>query len=232
MMPSIPHAEERSPVSYFTDFLARPAVQDSLLTEFANHLYLVGVATAVAIVIGLALGITAHRVSYLRSPIVSATSTILTIPSLALFALFIPIVGIGNRGPIIAMTLYALLPIVRNTVSGLYSVDNAVVESAKGMGMSATMRLWKIELPNAWPVMLAGVRVATLLVVGIAAIAVLVGGDGLGVLIYQQGIRRIGSQGSFEFLLTGTIATVLLAVMIDLFYLLIGRLTISRGLRD
>jgi len=219
-------------VSYFTDFLTRPAVQDSLATEFVNHLYLVVVSTSVAILVGLLLGITAHRVTSLRSPIVSATSTILTIPSLALFALFIPIVGIGNRGPILAMMLYALLPIVRNTVSGLYSVDNAVVESAKGMGMSATKRLWRIELPNAWPVMLAGIRVATLLVVGIAAIAVLVGGDGLGVLIYQQGVRRIGSPGAFEFLITGTIATVILAVMIDLLYLLIGRLTIPRGLRD
>lgn len=219
-------------MSYFTVFLADPSVQDSLATEFLNHLYLVAVPTVLAVIIALLLGITAHRVESIRSIIVGATSTILTIPSLALFALFIPIVGIGNRGPLIALTLYALLPIVRNTVSGLYSVDNAVVESAKGMGMSATMRLWKIELPNAWPVMLAGVRVATLLVVGIAAIAVLVGGDGLGVLIYQQGVRRIGSPGAFEYLLTGTIATVLLAIMLDLLYLLIGRLTIPRGLRD
>jgi osmoprotectant transport system permease protein len=219
-------------VSYFTDFLANPSVRDSLATEFLNHLYLVAVPTVTAVVIALLLGITAHRVPAIRSIIVGATSTILTIPSLALFAIFVPIVGIGNRGPLIALTLYALLPIVRNTVSGLYSVDNAVVESAKGMGMSATMRLWKIELPNAWPVMLAGVRVATLLVVGIAAIAVLVGGNGLGVPIYQQGIRRIGSPGAFEWLLSGTILTVLLAIMLDLLYLLIGRLTIPRGLRD
>lgn len=219
-------------MSYFTEFLVQESVQNRLWTETLNHLFLVAVPIAAAIVVGLFLGITAHRVEALRSPIVSFTSTLLTIPSLALFALFVPFVGIGNNGPLIALALYALLPIVRNTVSGLYSVDNAVVESAKGMGMGATRRLWTIELPNAWPVMLAGVRVATLLVVGIAAIAVLVGGDGYGVLIYQQGVRRFGSPGAFEYLLTGIFLTIIMAVLIDILYMFIGRLTIPRGLRD
>ena len=219
-------------MSYFTEFLTQPTVQERLTSAALAHLYLTAIPILLAIIIGLLLGITAHRVPAARGTIIGATSTILTIPSLALFALFIPFVGIGNRGPLIALTLYALLPIVRNTVSGLYSVDNAVVESAKGMGMGASMRLWRIELPNAWPVMLAGIRVSSLLVVGIAAIAVLVGGDGLGELIYTQGVRRIGSPGAFEYLLTGTIAVVVLAVLIDLIYLLIGRLTIPRGIRD
>lgn len=218
-------------MTFFTEYLADPSTQRVLLEQTGEHLYLTLVPIAFAIVIGLTLGITAHRVPALSSSIVGVTSTILTIPSLALFALFVPIVGIGNTGPMIALTLYALLPIVRNTVSGLYSVDNAVVESAKGMGMGGTKRLLRIELPNAWPVMLAGIRVATLLTIGIAAIAALVGGNGLGQEIFR-GIRSIGSVGALEALLGGTVAIVLLAVFIDLLYLAIGRLTIPRGIRE
>jgi osmoprotectant transport system permease protein len=218
-------------VAFFTEYLANPSTQRVLLQQMIEHIYLTMVPVLAAMVIGLALGIIAHRSPALRAPILGVVSTFLTIPSLALFALLIPLVGIGNTAPIIALTMYALLPIVRNTVSGLYSVDNAVVESAKGMGMGSRARLVKIELPNAWPVMLAGVRVATLLTIGIAAIAALVGGNGLGQEIFR-GIRRIPASGSLESLLGGTLAIVLLAVLFDLIYLAIGRLTIPRGLRD
>ena len=218
-------------MAFFTEYLADPSTQRALLSQMVEHIYLTAVPVLIAVVLGLGLGILAHRSPQLRSPILSVVSTFLTIPSLALFAILIPIVGIGATPAIIALTLYALLPIVRNTVSGLFSVDRAVVESAKGMGMNATMRLWKIELPNAWPVMLAGVRVATLLTIGIAAIAALVGGPGLGQEIFT-GIRRIPATGSLESLLGGTIAIVLLAILFDLLYLAIGRLTIPRGIRE
>ncbi len=218
-------------MAFFTEYLADPSTQRELLSQTVEHIYLTAVPVLIAVILGLGLGILAHRSPQLRSPILSVVSTFLTIPSLALFAILIPIVGIGATPAIIALTLYALLPIVRNTVSGLFSVDRAVVESAKGMGMSATMRLWKIELPNAWPVMLAGVRVATLLTIGIAAIAALVGGPGLGQEIFT-GIRRIPAAGSLESLLGGTIAIVVLAILFDLLYLAIGRLTIPRGIRE
>ena len=218
-------------MAFFTEYLADPSTQRELLSQTVEHIYLTAVPVLIAVILGLGLGILAHRSPQLRSPILSVVSTFLTIPSLALFAILIPIVGIGATPAIIALTLYALLPIVRNTVSGLFSVDRAVVESAKGMGMSATMRLWKIELPNAWPVMLAGVRVATLLTIGIAAIAALVGGPGLGQEIFT-GIRRIPAAGSLESLLGGTVAIVLLAILFDLLYLAIGRLTIPRGIRE
>lgn len=219
-------------MSFFTDYLASPARQARLLEMSFEHLALVGASIAVAILIGLGLGITAHRTRVLAPAILNTTSTFLTIPSLALFAILIPLVGIGFQPAMIALTMYALLPIVRNTVSGLNSVDPAVVESAKGMGMNATSRLLRIELPNAWPVVLAGVRVATLLIVGIAAIAALVGGPGLGQEIFQNGIRRIGSPGALEALLGGTLAIVVLALVFDLLYLGVGRLTIPRGIRD
>lgn len=218
-------------MAFFTDYLANPSTQRVLIQYTLEHLYLTLVPVGIAIVLGLALGIVAHRVPQVRAAILGTVSTFLTIPSLALFALLIPIVGIGATPAIVALTMYALLPIVRNTVSGLYSVDNAVVESAKGMGMGAVKQLVKIELPNAWPVILAGVRVATLLTVGIAAIAALVGGPGLGQEIFT-GIRRIPATGSLESLLGGTLVIVLLAMLFDLFYLAIGRLTIPRGIRD
>ncbi len=218
-------------MGFFTEYLADPSTRATLIDQSLEHVTLTAVPVLSATVIGLLLGILAHRVPTVRQPILSVVSTFLTIPSLALFALLIPIVGIGATPAIVALTMYALLPIVRNTVSGLASVDRAVVESAKGMGMTATTRLLRIELPNAWPVMLAGVRVATLLTIGIAAIAALVGGPGLGQEIFS-GIRRIPAAGSLEALLGGTLFIVALALLFDLLYLAIGRLTIPRGIRD
>lgn len=218
-------------MSSFTEYLTSPTTQRELLSQAGEHVVLTLLPVAFALVIGLALGVLAFRSDTFRGPIVGLTSAVLTIPSFALFALLIPLLGIGNAAPIVALTLYALLPIVRNTLAGLASVDRAIVESARGMGMGGWRRLLRIELPNAWPVILSGVRVATLLTVGIAAVAALVGGDGLGQEIFR-GIGRIPSPGSLEALLGGTLAIVSLAVLFDLVYLLIGRLTISRGIRD
>ncbi|MFA9428894.1 ABC transporter permease [Egicoccus sp. AB-alg2] len=215
----------------FLDYLADPSTRDVLIQQTLEHVVLVVVPLLLALVVSLGLGIAAHRVPRLRAPILTTVSTFLTIPSLALFALFLPVMGIGDGAVMVALTLYALLPIVRNTVAGLGGVDPAIVEAARGMGMSGTKRLVRIELPTAWPVILAGIRVSTLMITGIAAIAALVGGSGLGQEIYR-GIRRIGSAGALESLLGGTLAIVLLALLFDLFYLGLGRLTISRGLRD
>lgn len=185
----------------------------------------------VATTLGIGLGILANRSDVLRPVILNTTSTFLTIPSLALFSLLIPIVGIGEPPVVVALTLYALLAIVRNTLAGLNSVDQAVVESARGMGMSGMQRLWRIELPNAWPVILTGVRVSTQLIVGIAAIAALVGGPGLGNEIYSEGIRRIGSPGALNAILGGTLAILVLAFIFDVVYRGVERLTVSEGLQ-
>jgi osmoprotectant transport system permease protein len=218
-------------IASFLEFLQSDATQRTLLAETREHLIMIALPILGALVVGIALGIAAHRFRFLRGSILNMVSWFLTIPSLAFFALLIPIVGIGNTAPMTALFFYALLPIVRNTVAGLTSVDQAVVESAKGMGMGRVKRLLQIELPNAWPVILAGARVATLLLIGIAAIAAVVGGDGLGQSIYR-GINRIPAGGSLEAILSGTLMIVVLAVLIDLVYLGIGRLTIPRGLRD
>jgi osmoprotectant transport system permease protein len=202
----------------------------ALLEQSVQHIQLVVYSVGAAIIVGVALGIAAHRSATARSGILTVTSTLLTIPSLAFFALLIPVVGIGNTAPTIALACYALLPIVRNTVTGLQSVDPAIVESAKGMGMGTWKRLRIIELPIAWPVILTGVRVATLLNVGIAAIAVLVGGDGLGQEIFR-GIRSLGSPFAPNLVYGGTLFIVIIAVLFDLFFTVLGRITTSRGVR-
>ncbi|MBW3657979.1 MAG: ABC transporter permease [Actinobacteria bacterium] len=214
----------------FLDYLSEPSNRSVLYEQAIEHVALTAAAVAIAIVVGMVLGIVAHRNAVLRPPIVNTTATLLTVPSLALFALLIPVVGIGFKPALIALAMYALLPIVRNTVSGLGSVDPAVTESARGMGLNARQRLLRIELPNAWPVILTGIRVATQLTVGIAAIAALVGGPGLGREIFR-GIRSIGSPFALDSLLGGTLGIIVVAILFDLLYTGIGRLTTSRGIR-
>ena len=215
----------------FIDYLTTPGTLEALREQFIAHFILSAVPIAGGIVVGVLLGVVAFKVPRVRTAILSFTALLLTLPSLALFALFIPLVGIGNAGPMFGLFLYSLLPITRNTLSGLDQVDRAIAESARGMGMTTLQRLWKIELPNAWPVILTGIRVATLLVVGIGAVAALVGGTGLGEEIFQRGIRRIGSTGAIEALLGGTLGIIVLAVLFDLLYVVIGRFTVSKGIK-
>ena len=193
---------------------------------------LVAISMTFAIAISIVLGVIVHRVAALRGPVIAVASIMLTIPSLALFAIFIsiPSIGIGDRGPIIALTMYSILPILRNTVTGLEEVDRSVIESAKGMGLNSTQRLLRVELPLAWPIILTGIRVATLLVIGISAIAPLVGGTGLGRYI-NDGLQRFPDVTSVERMWTGVAFTILLALIADLFFTLVRRFTTSKGLR-
>jgi osmoprotectant transport system permease protein len=127
--------------------------------------------------------------------------------------------------------MYALLPIVRNTVVGLRSVDPAITESAQGMGMNGLQRLLRIELPLAWPVILTGMRVSTLIIIGIAAIAAYVNGPGLGEDIFS-GLSRIGSAVALNLVLGAVLAIIALALLFDGFFAVLGKLTTSRGLND
>ena len=213
-------------VSRFWEFISERPEEIWALT--LEHAYLVLSAIAVASVLAVALGVLAHRRPVLRGPFLGVAGVFLTIPSFALFALFIPVVGLGDRPAQIALVMYSILPILRNTVTGLNGVDRAVVESAKGMGLSAPQRLLRVELPLAWPVILAGMRVATLLATGIAAIATLVGGGGLGEYI-KEGLTRYPLPTSVERIWTGTLFTVLLALVLDLVYSLVHRFTTSEG---
>lgn len=203
---------------------------DELLEQTLTHARYVLAAVLSATIIGMGVAIWARHRPLAREVALGIAAVFLTIPSLALFAIFIPIVGLGFLPVYIALTMYALLPIMRNTVVGLLEVNPAVLESARGMGLSASQRLWKIELPLAWPVIITGVRVATLLTTGIAAIAVLVGAGGLGVSI-QSGLRRLGFPNSFESLWAGTVLTVILALAFDFVFIFIRKATTSRGIR-
>ncbi len=203
---------------------------DKIVEATFQHARIALIVVMSATVFAVAVGIAVQRRPTARNAVLTVASIFLTIPSLALFALFIPVVGIGNPPAIIALFMYSLLPILRNTVTGLDEVDPAVVESARGMGMTQRQQLVRIRLPLAWPLIMTGVRVSSLLVIGIAAIAVLVGGDGLGTFL-QTGLTRLGFPGSVESVWVGVVFTVMLGLLLDLGFSLVQRLTTSRGLR-
>src|SRR5271170_712960 len=186
---------------------------DDLLELTAEHLMLVGIAMIIAIAIGVPSGIFLTRHEAARRWMLGFASVMQTIPSLALFGFLIPIPfigGIGKRTAIVALVLYALLPILRNTLAGILGVDAAVRESAIAMGMTGRQLLWQVELPLAAPTILAGLRIATVTTIGTATIAAAIGGGGLGVFIF----RGIASVDSTQ-ILAGAIPAALLALLSD-----------------
>jgi len=203
---------------------------EHLLELAIAHAGVVFLSLLIATVIGVTAGVLVYRRERSAEVVLAVTSTFLTIPSFALFGLLLPVFGLGWTPTVFALVVYALLPIVRNTIVGLRSVDPAITESAQGMGMSRWRRLFEIELPLAWPVILTGVRVSTLIIVGIAAIAAYVNGPGLGEDIFQ-GISRIGSATALNLVLGAVLAIVLLALIFDGFFALLGKFTTSRGLQ-
>jgi osmoprotectant transport system permease protein len=192
-------------------FLAERRAEILALT--AQHVVLVLVATAIAVALGLPLGIAMTRSPRLARPLLAATSLAQTIPSLALFGFLIPVPfigGVGARSAIVALALYALLPILRNTYTGLRQVDRAVLEAATGMGMTSGQRLRMVELPLALPVILAGVRVATVVAVGTATIAAAIGAGGLGTYVFR-GLATVDTR----LILAGAIPAAVLALAAD-----------------
>lgn len=212
----------------FPEYLA--SRWDELVALSIAHAIIVGISLAIATAIGVLVGMTVYRRNKAASAVLNVTSTFLTIPSFALFGIMIPIFGLGALPAIVALVMYALLPIVRNTVTGLQGVDPAIVESASGMGLSDQQRLFRIELPLAWPVILAGIRVSMLLVMGIAAIAAYINVPGLGEPIFA-GLGDIGtSRGPLQ-AWGGTLGIVVLALVFDAILALTGKLTTSGGLK-
>ncbi|MFB4307464.1 ABC transporter permease [Actinomadura sp. GTD37] len=196
----------------------------------AEHAEIVLIAVALAAVIGIGLGVAVEGRPRARGLALGVTGTMLTIPSLALFGLLIPLFGLGLAPTITALVLYAVFPILRNTITGLDGVPGAVEEAARGMGMSPLGRLLRIRLPLAWPVVLTGVRVATIMTVAIAAIAAAVAGPGLGELIFG-GLARMGGANALNDTLAGTLGVAVLALVLDLLFVVLSRLTTAKGLR-
>lgn len=185
---------------------------------------------AFATVIGIGLGVATFRSPVLSTVALSIASLFLTIPSFAMLGLLLAILGLGVLPVIISLVLYALLPIMRNTITGLNQVDEMVLDSARGLGMGPIKRLYKVELPIAWPVILAGLRTATQLVVGIAAIAAYINGPGLGKFIFS-GLSQLGGANALNQVVVGTLGVILIALAFDALLAAIGRATISKGIR-
>jgi osmoprotectant transport system permease protein len=178
-----------------------------------EHLWLVGVSMFFAILIGIPLGILITRWPALDKPILGSANVIQTIPSLALFGFLLPAPWFGERADrmaILALTLYSLLPLIRNTYVGIRGVDAAVIEAARGMGMTNGQMLWQVQLPLSLGVIIAGIRVATVISVGLATIAAAIGAGGLGELIFR-GLAMV----SDSVILAGAIPAALLALLAD-----------------
>jgi len=209
-----------SPWRFFVDHRAE------ILDATLDHLVLVVIAMAFAIVIGVILGMLIVQHRGLRIASLAIANILQTIPSLALFGFLIPIPFIGGIGPrtaIVALVLYALLPILRNTYVGLTGVDPAVLEAAEAMGMTDIQILWRVRLPLARAVILAGIRTATVITIGVATIAAAIGAGGLGTFIFR-GVAMV----SDSVILAGAIPAALLAIFADLLLgLLERRLRIS-----
>ena len=183
-----------------------------VLLRSLQHIGLVSISVGVAVTIGIPLGVLITRKPTLRGPVLAVANVVQTIPSLALFGflLAVPFIGLGARNAIIALVVYSLLPIIRNTYTGVAGVDPAVRDAARGMGMTDWQLLRIVELPLAAPVVLAGVRVAAVVAVGIATIAAAIGAGGLGVFIFR-GLSMVDN----GVIMAGAVPAAVLALLVD-----------------
>lgn len=185
-----------------------------ILQSTGEHLWLVVISMLLAIAAGIPLGIAVTRKPWLSKPIVGSANVAETIPSLALFGFLLPVPWLGSRADrlaILALALYALLPIIRNTIAGIQGIDPSVRESARAMGMTDSQVLFRVELPLSLPVLLAGIRVATVWTIGIATIAAAVGAGGLGEFIFR-GLAMVDNR----VILAGAIPAAILALFADI----------------
>lgn len=196
-----------------------------------EHIWIVGIALLIATPIGIFLGIVITKHEQLASRVLNGANILMTIPSIALFGLMLPVLSIVNMGlgkvpAVIALVLYSQLPIIRNTYTAIKNVPPSLVDAGRGMGMDKWKLLRELEIPLATPVIIAGLRTAAVMNIGIAAIATYIGAGGLGVYI-QQGIARVYP----EMILSGAILVSLLAIIVDGGMALLERLTTPEGIK-
>ena len=183
-----------------------------LLIKFREHLLLTGISTSFAIVAGVPLGILIARHKIARGSVLGVAGIVQTIPSLAMLAFLLPLLGIGIKPAIVALTLYALLPIIRNTYTGLTNISGEIIEAATGLGFTKNQQLWLVELPLALPIIFAGIRTAAVIGVGIATLSSFIGAGGLG-----DFINRGLAMNNTNLILLGAGAAAVLALTIDFF---------------
>lgn len=210
-------------MNFFDTLISR---QDMIQSAFLEHIYLSFVAVAIGIAIALPTGIIIARYRRYAEPIIGVTAVFQTIPSLALFGFLVPILGIGSPTALIALIIYALLPILRNTYTGITGVDSSTIEAGRGMGMTRTQILRQIEFPLALPFIMAGIRTATVLTVGIATLATFVGAGGLGDIIYR-GLQSYNN----SLVLAGALPVALLAIGFDLILKWIEKRATPKGVK-
>jgi len=197
----------------------------NIANRTGQHVGLAFTAVGIACVIGVPLGIMITKNKKAASVVINIANVIQTIPSLALFAFVIPVLGIGAKNAIFALFLYSLLPIIKNTYIGIQNVDPAIIEAAKGMGMSRAQILYKVQISLAISVIMGGVRIAAVTCIGVATIATLIGAGGLGSLIYQ-GISMV----NFNMIFSGAIPAALLALLTDFVLGWFEKMLTSKGL--
>ena len=202
----------------FIEFIIRQ--QDLIFSRLAEHTSMVLTALSISIVAGVTIGYLITYNKYAARAVIYICGMIMTIPSLALFVFFIPILGLGPRPAIAGLVLYTLLPIVRNVYVGITNIDPAIIMAARGMGMTETAITLKIKVPLALPVAFAGIRTSVVMGIGLGAIAAFVAAGGLGVFIFQ-GINR----GNTNMVLAGALFTTFLAVLVDRLMQIIQRQT-------
>jgi len=201
-----------------------------ILSEVFAQCELVLLVIAIVAVTGILTGVLVHRHVALVEAVTGFWSIVYTIPSLAMLVFFIGPFGLGWVPAVIALVLYGQLPIVRNTIVGLRSVEPAIMESASAMGMKRFTVLRKVQLPLAWPVIIVGMRVSCMLIFGLSAIASYVGGPGLGDYLFS-GLSNLGSFNSMNQTLVGAFGITLLALLFDALFVLVKKITTAKGLR-
>ncbi|MFL0578826.1 ABC transporter permease [Dietzia sp. 179-F 9C3 NHS] len=209
------------------DFLSTRRTQ--LAVDSWQHVSATVQAVLLATALSLLVGVAVYRSRAGSAVATGLASTALTVPSFALLGLLIPVLGLGVLPTMVALVIYAVLPILRNTIVGLDAVPAATVDAARGVGMSRMGVLGRVELPLAWPSILAGIRVSTQMSMGILAIAAYAKGPGLGNLIFA-GLSRVGTPTAVPMALTATVLIVVLALVLDGLLVLLGRLT-ARGIQ-
>lgn len=201
-----------------------------LIHQMVEHFAVVAIATVIATALGIATSVAVYRRGYISELLIRLTSTFLTIPSLALYTLLLGITGLGWPPVLVALTIYALCPIVQNTIVGLRGVDASAIEAAIGIGMRRWQTLIRVEFPQAWPLILTGLRISAALLVATAAIGAVVLGPGLGNAIYA-GLNRIGSPVALYFAVSGLAGSAIAGLLLSGLFALIRKMTVSRGIR-
>jgi len=204
--------------------------RDDLIFATQKHLLVSLYTLLIATILGIGLGMLVYRSKVFSTASIGTLAIGFTIPSIALFGLLVPILGTGLSVGFPVLTMYGLLPILRNTIVGLNSVDKATLDAARGIGMGRLRMLWQIEIPLAWPVILTGVRVAGQLIVGIVVIGAYVRVPGLGEPIFLS-LQNLGAVNTFNQALSATILVAVIALVLDATFILVRRYSTPRGIR-